>query len=579
LLKYIYNKKSKVLKMKKILTISLLLLLSILNINVLGISNFLKNTCELNIMPHRDWIAAPSKKSNQIIYQHKERIASINIKAYVFASEVPTANGLQIRRRNSYYDGWINMFERIGSEAETEKANVDESYIAVYSKHILGSNLGVKKQIKGEYYYIKENKAYIITISTTTNYWRQIQASMKSIIDSFWIGAGDRPIVKAKKKTNIWGMPGKNSANQNYIKANPDLSKILEKEWEYNLNENEEIAGITLPVVDKKSIYFSLNETILSINKKTGTANWAYKLEEKIEKNLILNEDIIYLIGNSNPSYLYAIMAQNGSLLYKAALGVSVDQISHPIIAEDKIVLIINDNLIAIEKNTGEKIWQQERRFDNKKYPVASGNIVVSITKDNKLIACNLADGKIIWEKYSDNEIGFSPTIAADKLIVSYNTYDWSRSGSQLRAYDLETGESLWWADNKYNDWIISKAPSVGPLGIYVAYFSDTEVSQDIVAYSVDKGSMLWKQGLGVDAGLLISRPIVASQLLITSGHIGLVNTLVGLDVLAGGKIEMPLVNMSKYSADSKVSSIRLYDDQVIAVIKGKKGVSLTIQK
>ena len=165
---------------------------------------------------------------------------------------------------SSLYDGWLNLGERVGSKYEYERANVDESYIAIYAKKYLNDNLLFDQKIVGEYYYVRYNKGYIITIETKQELWSKIQKSVKHMIDSFWVGEGTRP-SPTKSRAHIssgWDMSGQNASNQNSIFATPNLTTSQVK-WDYHLDQNYRHSSL---IVSREVVYFSSGKNLYSLS-------------------------------------------------------------------------------------------------------------------------------------------------------------------------------------------------------------------------------------------------------------------------------------------------------------------------
>ena len=144
----------------------------------------------------------------RLTFEHEDFIATINVRLYNF-TEAVTANGFQTRRRIGHYDGWENLLERNGSEEEAKRSNTEESYLAVYSKNELDENLMIQKVVVAEYYYIKtQQRGVVISVIAKHQDWPSIKASVRQLIDSFWIGPEERwEETEFKKKNALLGKP------------------------------------------------------------------------------------------------------------------------------------------------------------------------------------------------------------------------------------------------------------------------------------------------------------------------------------------------------------------------------------
>ncbi|MFC1771349.1 PQQ-binding-like beta-propeller repeat protein [Candidatus Margulisiibacteriota bacterium] len=565
---------------KKILFVWFMICVSICSVErVYAVSHTLKNFFKIHVALKSEWSEVASGKANLAVFRHREGIATINIKAYLFKEEIPTANGLQQRRMAGIYDGWLNLLERSGTEQETAQANVDESYIAVYAKNNLKPDLSLDQLITGEYYYIKEDRAFVITINTNKEFWKKVQGGLQYLIDSFWIGTGERPKIVLRKRDDIWAMPGKNAANQNYLFAQPDFSRIWEKEWEFDSYARSTPNVSTYPVFDNDSIYFSINESLFSISLSGGKINWTYKLPDKINKNLAINDDILYLIGRSNDGepHLFAVLAKSGSLLYKIKL--RTENISDPIINNNKIYLIQDTELTAIDKDAGNTIWAMKKYFDFEKAPVCSGNYVIAATKDNWLIACDGRNGHVIWKKYLYRKIMFTPSIYEDKLIACVKSDD--GKGDLIYILDMEKGYELQRWENADN-FRITSAPAVGNGAVFVNYFAPGKNQNYIFSYDLANEKLKWRQEIERASinGEQTLRPLVTPELVVSDTLLNSKNALAGMDLLTGEKIVLPIAKGPEGSSRNyTISSIRLVKNKILLVLNNAEKIKVVSNK
>ena len=116
-----------------------------------------------------------------------QNIATINI-IKIEMNPIVTANTLQEERSASLYDGWMKILSKIFSNWN-RKINVEDAHINIF-KTKLNSKLNLIEYIIGEYYYIKNQYSYIISVETSKSNWPYIQNDLKLFLSSFWIGIG-----------------------------------------------------------------------------------------------------------------------------------------------------------------------------------------------------------------------------------------------------------------------------------------------------------------------------------------------------------------------------------------------------
>ena len=205
------------------------------------------------------WEIKQPIKSKSIYITNNEHIATINIiqkKMY----EPITANALQEKRAISHYDGWINILTKPSSEKDKILANVEDAHVAVYIKQFLNNNLTLDEKLVGEYYYIKDSLSVIVSFTTTKSHWKEIQPNIKTFLNSFWIGEGERTSYIPKENVqNQWTQPG-NINNNFFIDATPPIFRELALNWELNITQN--ITKKIQPILYDDHL-FVLDESVL----------------------------------------------------------------------------------------------------------------------------------------------------------------------------------------------------------------------------------------------------------------------------------------------------------------------------
>ncbi|MDA1354487.1 MAG: hypothetical protein O3A01_08530, partial [bacterium] len=211
---------------------------------------------------------------------HEDGVTSLNVFAYTYA-ETPTINGFQERRKVSGYDGWVNLGERVGTEFESKRANVQDSYLSIYSKKSMNAQLQVESWVVAEYYYVKENKGYVVSIRTRRELWKSVQETFKEVVESFWVGDGEKPkVARVKTSETDWEMVGANPENQNSNDVSFDPQSKAAFSWEFR--SDYDLKG-GAPLFAKGAIYAAEDGRIRSFSIYDGVAKWEYETSGDVD--------------------------------------------------------------------------------------------------------------------------------------------------------------------------------------------------------------------------------------------------------------------------------------------------------
>ncbi len=216
-------------------------------------------------------------------------LVSVTISVYPLQDTV-SANGFQKIQAATTYDGWVNLLERPGTASENQLANASESYVAVYSRDMLTEGLAVEKQLVGEYYFVGSNKRVVVSVAALHKHWLQIQKSLRYFLDGFSL------LSNSSSRT--------------------DADSIVY--WQNSVSANKN-TGYTRPVLSADTVYFSLDRTLIALDRETGCKKWVFQCPEVIRHPLVLGNDIVYGVFE-NPPRLLAVLANEGSVLYQKEL-------------------------------------------------------------------------------------------------------------------------------------------------------------------------------------------------------------------------------------------------------------------
>ncbi|MEW6991924.1 PQQ-binding-like beta-propeller repeat protein [Colwelliaceae bacterium 6441] len=227
------------------------------------------------------------------------------------------------------------------------------------------------------------------------------------------------------------------------------------------------------PLVHQEHIYLMSGKSLKVLNQK-GQLTWQYALKSHTFSEVAIENNHIYLLADNG---LHAINKQ-GELLWffetqdrnrmlngetwgwgkKEVKDIWAWYRSSPIIVGDKVIFGNANGTFAIDKQTGQKIWHVDTGVTHTK-PAFENNVVVVGSWNNNLYALDINTGEIKWQfearvpnKLWEGWNGFN----LDPLIFEGSVYVGSR-GAYFYALDLQNGSEKW--SSKFsNTWIGSAA-------------------------------------------------------------------------------------------------------------------------
>jgi len=168
---------------------------------------------------------------------------------------------------------------------------------------------------------------------------------------------------------------------------------------------------IASPLIWNEIVFVaSMDSRIYAFN-ISGENLWIFRTGGRITSSPALKDNILYvasLYGN-----VYAINDLSGEHLWKKNVGV----IKKDLMVFDKVYVISNNKVLALDVLTGKKIWS--RRFNvtlDKSLATDYENIYVAAW--DTVYALAKEDGSIIWSTRLDGRISSSPVVLGDYIIV-----------------------------------------------------------------------------------------------------------------------------------------------------------------
>ena len=148
---------------------------------------------------------------------------------------------------------------------------------------------------------------------------------------------------------------------------------------------------------------------------------------------------------------------------------------------------------LAEGATTGHKLVTQDPRWDKLLHagatPVTDGKLLITPFSNGQLVAINLSDGSIAWNKLAGNttpnKYGWdnSPLIFQNTVIAAFEGAE-----RHIAAYDISTGKQLWKSPRKSPTWaspILFTSPKGTPMVVLTA-------NPDVTAWDARNGKELW---------------------------------------------------------------------------------------
>ena len=98
-------------------------------------------------------------------------------------------------------------------------------------------------------------------------------------------------------------------------------------------------------------------------------------------------EDILYVVKKGAQNELIALLAQNGSVLYKIPFTYSL--FSSPIYSNGMLFINQGSEIVCYFADSGKEKWRYDYGVNATLYPVIYNDALVLVTTDNVLLICN----------------------------------------------------------------------------------------------------------------------------------------------------------------------------------------------
>ncbi|WP_440772148.1 outer membrane protein assembly factor BamB family protein [Natronorubrum sp. DTA28] len=257
------------------------------------------------------------------------------------------------------------------------------------------------------------------------------------------VAAADGARTAPLEESPGWSSLGGNSGNNPVVPASSEPEPPVTVAWEYN-------HGGPVAVVDD-TVYLTVDGEVHALDAADGTLEW--KTENiGATGTPAVTADLVYVGGER----LTQLERDDGEICCQSDLGYD-EAIPSPAIANDRVFVVADGVLYAVDAHDNEERWQFEPDGDPLyEQPVAVGGGVVFAVSESRAFALELEDGTVRWtddEPVGDDEHSrfmepnprqTSSPVATDDVVAigSADTDEYSMWPlGYTTLYDVETGE------------------------------------------------------------------------------------------------------------------------------------------
>ena len=265
------------------------------------------------------------------------------------------------------------------------------------------------------------------------------------------------------------------------------------------------------------------NDLFYCLDASNGDLIWTYFREGNYGSNSALVWNNRVYVGNSKGEF-YCLNAIDGSLIWEYSVGSK--WLNSPVIADTVVYVSHQDgNIFAFDALTGDFRWIQWLPGGGSSSPTVSGDILyIGTGIGNKLTALNKNTGDVLWEYTVDDEVQSSPCVvdsqvffsSYDQAIYALNattgSLNWKKtvdtgtrffsspttnngilfqkSENFLNALNMDNGNIVWQLDNVSD--LYSQVEAAN--GRLYAFMGNTEETLGIRCYNYQNGELVWEK-------------------------------------------------------------------------------------
>ncbi len=392
---------------------------------------------DLNFNVPETWTFTRSRSHTVFTLLSPNLRSRITVQVYQ-KSGFKSAESLRVFRNKTFYDGWMTLLNRWGTEDENKRASVNSSMVSVYSRQFVGPALQIREEIHGEYCYLVGSTAFVVTYAGFASDWGEIKAVFERFRASFWVGKGIRDYALIFSDFSpSWTAFGGDAANRFFGVEAPSSKSMLLPIWEHSF------VGVTLnrlglqPVMVQDQIILSVSGNVQSFSVTDNTLLWRSSFYISDDYSLVESGGILYAIQD-RPRQILALDSMTGDLIFSVPL---FGQHSQLTVSDRRLLVIDGQKLRVLDALTGREFWRARGYWDLSISPVADNPYVVVVDQAHRMTVLDLYTGQILWEQLFLLPILHRPVLDKGLIFLSFQGED---SRSYLTAFSLETHTEKW---------------------------------------------------------------------------------------------------------------------------------------
>jgi len=174
---------------------------------------------------------------------------------------------------------------------------------------------------------------------------------------------------------------------------------VLPSAWEYLPREP---AAPAADADGSRIIVLTHDKMARAVSMDVGRVEWSFTTRGPFIASALIHEAVVYVPGGDGT--LYALEADSGQLLWSYDMGEPL--VATPAFALGKILAPTEDDaVVAVEARTGKLAWRYRREgspgytVHGAASPRIDGQLAYIGFSDGALVALNVADGSVKWER------------------------------------------------------------------------------------------------------------------------------------------------------------------------------------
>lgn len=265
-------------------------------------------------------------------------------------------------------------------------------------------------------------------------------------------------------------------------------------------------AQYATPTIAGNTLYVgSTSHHITAVDRTLGKKIWRSEVKGPVYGGIAIQDGTLYF--GDGKGFVYAMDAAKGSELWHYDTG--SDIMCTPIVSDGLVYFTtMSGHLLAVDRTTGAKRFQTPRRTSTGNFtirgsssPVQWKNSIIAGFSEGSLVAFDMSNGAVIWEKRLSNLSQPMPDVDSTPLLIDDTIVAGSADGN-LYAVRADTGATQWAVPVGTPNDILYQDGTLYVVGHGTLY-----------ALSPGSGTTLWKQSLSTSEA---SAPAKLNELIFT---------------------------------------------------------------